>query len=160
LRFLPFSRTRVDRFTQCFAWFEVRNPFFRDLNALTRAGVTAYAGGAAVDGEAAKTTNFDPVSFDQRMAHGIEDRFDGELGVSACELRKASGQFVNEVRAGHETGLEKGSKKIPFRVVRRSAPHNSEKGLPQINNAYQLLSNLARNKAPKLVVPAFSREDC
>jgi hypothetical protein len=104
----------VNRLAQCFAGFEVRYPFFRDLNAFAGTWVAPDAWRTAVDGEAAKTANFDPMAFDQGMAHGVEDCFDGELGVSVRELRKAGGQFVNEIRAGHEAGAEEGFKKIPF----------------------------------------------
>jgi hypothetical protein len=107
----------------------VGHPFFGDLNALARAGVAPDAWRTAVDSEAAKTANFDPMAFDQGMAHGVEDRFDGELGVTVCELRKAGGQFVNEIRAGHEAGAEEGFKKIPFRILRRSAAQKIRKGM-------------------------------
>jgi hypothetical protein len=73
------------------------DPFFRDLNAFTRSGVTTHAGGASVDGEAAKTTDLNTVTFHQCITHGIEHRFDGQFGVTVRQLRKAAGEFFNQI---------------------------------------------------------------
>jgi hypothetical protein len=41
------------------------------------------------------------MAFDQSFAHGVQDRFDGEFGVTVRQLLKASGQSFYKVRAGH-----------------------------------------------------------
>jgi hypothetical protein len=91
----------VNRFTQGFARLEMRDTFFRDLHTFTRARIAANTRRAAIDGEAAKTTDLDAMAFDQGFAHGVQDRFDGEFGVTVRQLLKASSQGFNEVGAGH-----------------------------------------------------------
>jgi hypothetical protein len=91
----------VNGFAQCFARLEMWHPFFRNLHTFTGARIAANTGRAAVDGEAAKTTDLNAMAFDQGFAHGVQDRFDGEFGVTVRQLLKASGQSFNEVGTGH-----------------------------------------------------------
>jgi hypothetical protein len=91
----------VDCLTQSLARLEVGHAFFWNLHTFTRARIAAYAGRAAVYGETAKTTDLNAMAFDQGFAHGVQDRFDGEFGVTVRQLLKASGQSFYKVGTGH-----------------------------------------------------------
>lgn len=102
------ERLFIDGFAQCLAGFEMRYAFFWNLHAFTRTWVAANTGRAAVDGETAKTTDLNAMAFDQGFAHGVQDRFDGEFGVTVRQLLETGGQSFNEVGTGHVRESELG----------------------------------------------------
>ena len=79
----------------------MRNALGRNLNGLARAGVAAYAGLAVIDGKAAKAANFNTVTAHQGIADGIQNGFDGLLGITLVELAKLGGKFFDEIGSGH-----------------------------------------------------------
>jgi len=95
------SRDFLSTASQCLARFEMRDALFWDLHAFTRTRVAAHTGRAAVDGETAKTSDLNPMAFDQGFAHGIQHRFDSKFSVTVGQLLKSGGQSFYEVGAGH-----------------------------------------------------------
>ena len=65
--------TGIHRFAKRFARLEVRDSFFRNGNALATARIAAHAGRAAIDGEAAKSADFDAVTANQCIVHRIQN---------------------------------------------------------------------------------------
>ena len=97
----------VYHFTQGFARFEVRNPFFRDRHTLPAARVTPHTRWSAADGKTAKSTDLDTVSFDQCIIHRVQNGLDSVFCVAVRELRKTPSQFLNKVGAGHGLQCER-----------------------------------------------------
>ncbi|GGH65973.1 hypothetical protein GCM10010975_34330 [Comamonas phosphati] len=73
------------------------------MHGFAAAGVAADAGRAVVDGEAAETADFNPVSVHQGIAHSVQNGFDGLLGIALIELAKPGGKFFDEIGSGHRT---------------------------------------------------------
>jgi hypothetical protein len=76
----------IYRLAQGFAWLEVGDALFGDGDRLTGAGVAPNTGRPAVHRKAAKTTNLNPVTTHQGIAHRVQNRLDGELCITVCEL--------------------------------------------------------------------------
>ena len=58
-------------------------------------------GVAVIDGKAAKAANFNTVTAHQGIADGIQNGFDGLLGITLVELAKLGGKFFDEIGSGH-----------------------------------------------------------
>ena len=117
-----------------------------------------------VDGKTTETANLNSVTAHQCIIHSIKNRLDCKFSITVSQLAKARSQLFDKIRTRHY-GVP--STKILSR--NESAPSAFAIGAVsgcQINSGirtrfyFSLLSSLARNKAPKLVVPAFSRADC
>lgn len=98
---LHFGGSLIYRFPQGFTRFEMRHTLFRNGHTLTTSRISSHTGRSAVDGEAAKTPDLNPVPTHECIIHGIKDRLDGKFSIAVCELAKAGGQFFNKVRASH-----------------------------------------------------------
>lgn len=85
--------TCINRFAQRFTRLEMRNAFFRDRDALARPWVTSHARRTAINGKAAKATNFDPVTTNQRIADRVKKGLHGVLSIAVRELAKSIGQL-------------------------------------------------------------------
>jgi hypothetical protein len=76
--------------------------FFSDEHALATSRVTPHAWGAAVDGEAAKTSDFNAMAPNQGIIHSIQYSFDRKFGVALSQLRKSGSQLFHQVGTRHE----------------------------------------------------------
>jgi hypothetical protein len=76
--------------------------FFRDGHALATSRVTPHARGAAVDGEAAKTPDFNAMAPNQGIIHGIQYSFNRKFGIALSQLRKSGSQLIHQVGTRHE----------------------------------------------------------
>ena len=130
------------------------------MHAFAGARIAPHARRAPVDREAAEAADLDPVPAHQRVAHGVKNGLDGVFGVAVRELAEARGEFFDEIGAGH------GSRKChpgdtdhrPEQCLRRAWIASVRNDSPA--SYFSVLSSLARSRAPRLVVPAFSRADC
>src|SRR3954469_14435675 len=101
---LHFGGALVHRLAQRLAGLEVRHALFGDVDAFAGTRVAAHAGRAPVDREAAEAADLDAVPAHERVAHRVEDRLDGVLGVAMGELAETAGQFFDEIGSGHGQG--------------------------------------------------------
>src|SRR5690606_42026366 len=72
----------VDLLAQGLAGLEVGHALLGNHHALARTRVASDARRAAIDRETAEAPDLDAVALHQGVAHGVEDRLDGELGIS------------------------------------------------------------------------------
>lgn len=91
----------IHRFTQGFARLEVRYTLLGNGDRLACAGVAPHTRRSAVHREAAKTTDFNSVATHQRIAHRVQNRLDGEFGITLGELMKLRSQGFYEIRTRH-----------------------------------------------------------
>ncbi len=96
-----FFSASIDAFTQCLSWLEMRHPLFGNGDAFSRPGIPPHARRPSVDGETAKTPDFNPVAAHQCVAHRIKKGLDGKFGITVCQLAKSGRQFFYEIASGH-----------------------------------------------------------
>src|SRR3954447_15665398 len=154
--FAQVFRPLVHRFAQRLARLEMRHAVFRDVHAFAGTGIASHARRPAVDREAAEAADLDAVPAHERIAHRVQDGLDGVLGVAVRQLTETGGQFFDEVRSCH------GRSPVG---VERSAPGGKDPARRRTLDAGRAYClswsfSLARRSAPRLVVPACSREDC
>ena len=94
---IQLSGALVDFFAQGLARLEMGNALFRNGNAFTAAGVPADTRWAAVDREAAETTDFNAMATFQGVAHGIQNGLDRKLCIAVRQLGKARRQLFYKV---------------------------------------------------------------
>jgi hypothetical protein len=70
----------------------VRNPLLGDSHRLACAGIAPNTGRPTVDRKAAKPTDFDTVPTHQSITHRIQNRLNGEFGITVSELVKLRSQ--------------------------------------------------------------------
>lgn len=147
-------RTHIDGLPQGLAGFEVRYTLFRDGDAFTTARIAPDPWRASVNRKTAKSANLDAMPPHQRFVHGIQYGFDREFSIAVCQLAETAGKFFYEVRARH------GCSFLRRKSPRTHRAHSGFAGKGILADYLSEVSSLARSKAPKLVVPAFSRADC
>lgn len=116
---------RINCLSHGFTHFEMGNAFFGNHDLLARAGIAAQSGRTPADRKAPEAANFDTVLLSQGIGYRLKDGAHRQLGIFVRELVEAFGQSLDQVTPCH------------------------------VDKTDQLLSSLARSRAPKLVVPAL-----
>ena len=91
----------VDGLAQGLAGLEMRYALFWDLHRLAAARVAAQPWRSVTHREAAKAADLDAMSAHQGVAHGVQNGFDGGLGVALGQMIKECGQFFEKIGSGH-----------------------------------------------------------
>jgi hypothetical protein len=97
-------QTVIDSVAHFFAGFEVGDVFAGEFYGFAGFGVTAGAGGAVVEGEAAEPADFYSFTGGQALGHVLEHEFDGKLYVFGRELILAFRDAFYKFRFGHSSG--------------------------------------------------------
>src|SRR6185436_18802510 len=138
---------RVDALAQLLAGLEVRHVLFRDVHFLAGLRIAADARRPVIQAEAAEPADLDAMAVEQRVRHRIQDHLHRVLRVLRHQLRVTLCQPRDQFRLRHGDPLHVASGRPGYSGV--SEP---------------VLSSLARNSAPRLVLPAalaaFSLRSC
>lgn len=80
---------------------EMRDELAIQADGLAGLGISAYAGGAVVEGEAAETANLDAVASSQRLCHLLEHGLDGQLDILRRKHPLLGDDTLDQLRLGH-----------------------------------------------------------
>src|SRR5581483_301746 len=136
----------VDTLAQFLARLEMRDVLGGNLYFLARLRIASHARRAIVQAETAKTADFNALTLGQALRHGVQNHLDRQLGVARHELRKMRGKPGDQLRLCHATLL--------FACHKPGVSGFFSSKCAFESHAEFLVSNLAFNSAPRLVVPA------
>src|ERR1700682_442513 len=110
----------VDQLAESLPHLEERHPLFGNADAVPGLGVAALSRVAVADSEAAEPAQLHLISLGESVGDVVEDGVDDQLRLLLGQARQL-GNFLDQIRFGHEPAPSTGTSPLPVAEHRRPA---------------------------------------